>query len=67
MQTFVQDAQQPAVLLNHDNEYLHYQDDWYILASKPDSYVVRCLLVSLAIKQSHRYITNITRLCGSLP
>jgi hypothetical protein len=21
--------------------YLHYEDDWYILASKPDSYVVR--------------------------
>jgi len=31
IQTFVQDAEQPGVLYNHDNEYLHYQDDWYIL------------------------------------
>lgn len=37
---FKQDPEKPAVLYNHDNEYLHYQDDWYIIASKPDSYVV---------------------------
>ena len=30
----------PAVLWNHDNEYLHYNDDWYILASKPDEYLL---------------------------
>lgn len=39
MQRFVQQKENPAILLNHDNEYLHYQDDWYILASKPDNYV----------------------------
>ena len=28
IQTFLQDPKQPGVLYNHDNEYLHYQDDW---------------------------------------
>jgi violaxanthin de-epoxidase len=31
IQTFVQDPSQPGILYNHDNEYLHYEDDWYIL------------------------------------
>ena len=31
VQTFVQDPSNPAHLINHDNDYLHYQDDWYIL------------------------------------
>mmetsp|Transcript_12136 Transcript_12136/g.13912 ORF Transcript_12136/g.13912 Transcript_12136/m.13912 type:complete len:439 (-) Transcript_12136:65-1381(-) len=31
IQEFVQDPQQPGHLINHDNEYLHYKDDWYIL------------------------------------
>ncbi|XP_010528777.1 PREDICTED: violaxanthin de-epoxidase, chloroplastic [Tarenaya hassleriana] len=43
VQKFVQDPNQPGILYNHDNEYLHYQDDWYILSSKvengPDDYV----------------------------
>ncbi|XP_077212249.1 violaxanthin de-epoxidase, chloroplastic-like isoform X2 [Tasmannia lanceolata] len=43
VQKFVQDPSQPGILYNHDNEYLHYQDDWYILSSrienKPDDYV----------------------------
>lgn len=43
VQNFVQDEKQPGILLNHGNEFLHYQDDWYILASrienKPDDYV----------------------------
>lgn len=43
VQRFVQDPTQPGVLYNHDNEFLHYQDDWYILSSKienqPDDYV----------------------------
>ncbi|CAK9875021.1 unnamed protein product [Sphagnum jensenii] len=43
VQNFVQDPQQPGVLYNHGNEFLHYQDDWYILAAKtngePDDYV----------------------------
>jgi violaxanthin de-epoxidase len=30
VQRFVQDPAQPAILYNHDNEYLHYQDDWYV-------------------------------------
>ncbi|XP_057823632.2 violaxanthin de-epoxidase, chloroplastic isoform X2 [Cryptomeria japonica] len=43
VQRFVEDPSQPGVLYNHDNEYLHYQDDWYILSSKienkPDDYI----------------------------
>ncbi|XP_020111643.1 violaxanthin de-epoxidase, chloroplastic [Ananas comosus] len=43
VQRFVQDPQQPGILYNHDNEYLHYQDDWYIISSKvenkPDDYI----------------------------
>lgn len=43
VQRFVQDSSQPGALYNHDNEYLHYQDDWYILSSKienkPDDYI----------------------------
>jgi violaxanthin de-epoxidase len=31
LQEFVQDPKEPAHLLNHDNEYLHYKDDWYIV------------------------------------
>mmetsp|Transcript_11263 Transcript_11263/g.16442 ORF Transcript_11263/g.16442 Transcript_11263/m.16442 type:complete len:469 (+) Transcript_11263:127-1533(+) len=31
IQEFVQDPKQPGHLINHDNEYLHYQDDWYII------------------------------------
>jgi len=30
----------PAVLRNRGNEYLHYEDDWYILAFKPDKYAL---------------------------
>lgn len=47
-QTFVETGDR-AVLFNGNNEYLHYQDTWYILGYKPDSYVVsmrgRALLV----------------------
>lgn len=28
VQRFVQDPVHPGILYNHDNEYLHYQDDW---------------------------------------
>lgn len=31
LQQFVQDPANPAHLINHDNEYLHYKDDWYIV------------------------------------
>ncbi|KAG8648056.1 violaxanthin de-epoxidase, chloroplastic isoform X2 [Manihot esculenta] len=37
VQRFVQDPMQPGILYNHDNEYLHYQDDWYILSSKVEN------------------------------
>lgn len=30
VQTFVQDPTFPGILYNHDNEFLHYQDDWYV-------------------------------------
>lgn len=43
MQNFVQDSNQPGILKNHGNEFLHYQDDWYILSAKtenqPDDYI----------------------------
>jgi len=40
IQTFYQDENQPGILYNHDNEFLHYQDDWYILAHRPNEYFV---------------------------
>jgi len=39
VQRFIQKPGMPGLLENHDNEYLHYQDDWYILdadATGPD-------------------------------
>ena len=40
VQTFEQDPNEGAILYNHDNEYLHYQDDWYVLAFKEEEYVL---------------------------
>lgn len=40
VQKFVQQKDNPALLLNHDNEYLHYQDDWYILDAVNDSHIL---------------------------
>ncbi|KAK9833291.1 hypothetical protein WJX81_003704 [Elliptochloris bilobata] len=40
MQKFIQDPVKPAVLRNRGNEYLHYEDDWYILGFKPDKYAL---------------------------
>lgn len=40
VQEFIQDEKNPAILYNHDNEFLHYQDDWYVLAHRPQKYVV---------------------------
>ena len=34
----MQDEENPAKLYNHGNEYLHYEDDWYVAAWKPDEY-----------------------------
>eukprot|EP00249_Psilotum_nudum_P017928 c26554_g1_i2 orf=210-1169(+) len=33
VQNFIQDSKQPGILYNHGNEFLHYQDDWYIITS----------------------------------
>ncbi|CAM9150516.1 unnamed protein product, partial [Ascophyllum nodosum] len=40
VQKFKQDSKNPAHLVNKDNEYLHYRDDWYILDAEPDSHVL---------------------------
>jgi violaxanthin de-epoxidase len=40
IQEFIQDPKVPGILYNHDNEFLHYQDDWYVLAAKEDAYFV---------------------------
>lgn len=40
VQRFVQDPKNPAHLVNHDNEYLHYKDDWYVLDYEPDDFVL---------------------------
>jgi len=37
LQRFVQDDKNPALLMNHDNEYLHYTDDWYIVDYAEDN------------------------------
>jgi len=40
IQRFVQDPKNPAHLINHDNEYLHYKDDWYVVDYEPDNFVL---------------------------
>eukprot|EP00640_Fibrocapsa_japonica_P001149 CAMPEP_0113938888 /NCGR_PEP_ID=MMETSP1339-20121228/5300_1 /TAXON_ID=94617 /ORGANISM="Fibrocapsa japonica" /LENGTH=422 /DNA_ID=CAMNT_0000942211 /DNA_START=146 /DNA_END=1414 /DNA_ORIENTATION=+ /assembly_acc=CAM_ASM_000762 len=40
VQRFVQDKKNPAHLINHDNEYLNYKDDWYVLDYEPDNFVL---------------------------
>lgn len=40
VQRFIQDPKNPAHLINHDNDYLHYKDDWYIIDSEPDDFVL---------------------------
>jgi len=40
VQRFVQDPRNPAHLLNHDNEYLHYKDDWYVIDYEKDQFVL---------------------------
>jgi violaxanthin de-epoxidase len=37
IQEFYQDVNNPAHLINHDNEYLHYKDDWYIVDFEYDN------------------------------
>lgn len=40
VQRFVQDPKNPAHLLNHDNDYLHYKDDWYVIDYEPNEFVL---------------------------
>ena len=40
VQRFIQDPKNPAHMINHDNDYLHYKDDWYILDYEPDEFVL---------------------------
>lgn len=40
IQKFVQDPSNPAHFINHDNEYLHYKDDWFILDYEPNDFVL---------------------------
>ena len=42
----MQDPQNPAKLYNHDNQYLHYEDDWYIVKSVPDECAPHTALVA---------------------
>jgi violaxanthin de-epoxidase len=37
IQEFIQDPADPSHLINHDNEYLHYKDDWYIVDYENDN------------------------------
>merc|ERR1711865_1290636 len=34
VQEFEMDKTRQGILYNHDNEFLHYEDDWYVLAAK---------------------------------
>ena len=36
VQNFVQDETQPGILYNHGNEFLNYQDDWFVFISSFD-------------------------------
>eukprot|EP00607_Mallomonas_marina_P011032 CAMPEP_0182421274 /NCGR_PEP_ID=MMETSP1167-20130531/6586_1 /TAXON_ID=2988 /ORGANISM="Mallomonas Sp, Strain CCMP3275" /LENGTH=383 /DNA_ID=CAMNT_0024598233 /DNA_START=128 /DNA_END=1275 /DNA_ORIENTATION=- len=40
IQRFVQDTSNPAIMYNHDNDYLHYKDDWYIVDYEPNNFVL---------------------------
>jgi hypothetical protein len=36
--TTLQDPDNPGKLYNHGNQYLHYEDDWYIVSWRPEEY-----------------------------
>jgi len=36
----VQDAKRPGIMYNHDNDFLHYEDDWYILGEEPGKWLL---------------------------
>lgn len=40
VQAFKADPAHAGILYNHDNEFLHYQDDWYIIGYKKDEYAL---------------------------
>ena len=55
VQRFVQDPKNPAHFLNHDNEYLHYKDDWYIIDYDPKEFVLVYYKVNLLCCLSYAY------------
>lgn len=40
VQRFIQDPKNPAHMINHDNDYLNYKDDWYIIDYEPNDFVL---------------------------
>jgi violaxanthin de-epoxidase len=66
VQTFRQVEGAPAKLENHGNAFLHYSDDWYILASKPDEYVLIYYIGNNDAWQGYGGATVYTR-AASLP
>ena len=49
VQKFVQDSSQPGILLNHGNEFLHYQDDWFEFFSLSSLFNVEYAIVKCRI------------------
>jgi len=66
VQTFKQVEGSPAKLENHGNAFLHYSDDWYILSSKPDQYVLIYYIGNNDAWQGYGGATVYTR-AASLP
>ncbi|MFQ6669441.1 hypothetical protein Gotur_034693 [Gossypium turneri] len=62
-QRFVQDPNHPGILYNHDNEYLHYQDDWQSVLSFETpgddcAFFIRFLLLYSLVNITCRYIIS---------
>ncbi|MBA0654120.1 hypothetical protein Goklo_021194 [Gossypium klotzschianum] len=62
-QRFVQDPNHPGILYNHDNEYLHYQDDWQSVLSFETpgddcAFFIRFLLLYSLVSITCRYIIS---------
>lgn len=62
LQTFAK-TDNPAILFNGNNEYLHYQDTWYILGYKPDSYVVSICSTGMRFGSEHLTISAVPCMC----
>lgn len=81
VQEFVQDKEAPGILYNHDNEFLHYQDDWYVLDYKPDAYALiyyrgqndawdgygGAVLYTRAAKLPREYVPALKEACAKVP